>query len=137
LALQVGLIEDSFKTLAPQGDAFVAAFYQRLFTAHPEVTPLFAGSNMPAQRKKLLGALALAVENLRRPDVLFPGLREMGRRHAGYGVKAEHYTAVGGALLETFGAFLGPGWRPALAEAWAEAYGAISAAMLEGAARPS
>ena len=104
---------------------------------HPEVTPLFAGSNLPAQRKRLLGALALAVENLRRPDVLFPVLREMGKRHAGYRVKAEHYAAVGGALVETFNAFPGPGWTPALGEAWAESYGAISSAMLEGALRPS
>jgi hemoglobin-like flavoprotein len=132
---QVGLLEESFKTLAPEGEAFVAAFYQRLLAGHPEVAPLFARVDMPAQRKKLPGALALAVETLRRPEVLFPALREMG--YAGYGVKAEHYAAVGGALLETFAAFLGPRWTPALAQAWAEAYGAISAAMREGAARPA
>jgi methyl-accepting chemotaxis protein len=82
-------------------------FYARLFATHPEVRPLFGAVDMAAQQKKLLGALALAVENLRRPEVLFPVLKDLGRRHAGYGAKPEHYRAVGAALLDTFAVCLG------------------------------
>ena len=57
----------------------------------------------------------------------------MGKRHAGYGVKREHYGAVGSALLATFAEQLGPGWTPEIETAWVEAYGAISSLMMEGA----
>lgn len=133
MALQVELLEQSFKAVAPRGQAFVASFYETLFAAHPEVTPLFGHVDMTAQRTKLLGALVLAVENLRRPEVLFPALRELGKRHVGYGVAAAHYPAVGGALLETFETFLGAEWTPEVKAAWTDAYGAIVSVMLEGA----
>lgn len=136
MALNVDMLEQSFKAVAPRGDAFVAAFYARLFRAHPEVKPLFAHVNMAGQEKKLLGALVLAVENLRHPDALYPALREMGRRHAGYGTKPEHYEAVGGALLETFSDFLGPEWTPEMKDAWVDAYAAIASLMLEGSGSP-
>jgi hypothetical protein len=90
MGLQVDVLEQSFKTVAPKGDEFVATFYARLFETLPEVKPLFGATDMAAQRKKLLSALVLAVENLRRPRVLFPALKDLGRRHAGYGAKPEH-----------------------------------------------
>lgn len=90
MSLQVDVLERSFKAVAPKGDEFVAAFYARLFANHPELKPLFGATDMAAQQKKLLGALVPAVENLRCPDVLGPVLKDLGRRHAGYGAKAEH-----------------------------------------------
>ena len=130
MSLQVDVLERSFKAVAPRGEEFVATFYTRLFSDHPEVKPLFGGADMAVQQKKLLAALVLAVENLRRPDVLGPVLKDLGRRHAGYGAKAEHYGAVGAALLETFSAYLGEAWTPEVKQAWVEAYGAISGLML-------
>jgi len=77
------------------------------------------------------------LENLQRPEILFPALKELGRRHAGYGTKPEHYSAVGAALLDTFAIYLGGAWTPEVKQAWVEAYGAISSLMLEGASRPA
>jgi nitric oxide dioxygenase len=133
MGLQVEVLERSFKAVAPKGEEFVDAFYGRLFATHPEVKPLFAATDMAVQQNKLLGALVLAVENLRRPQALFPALKDLGRRHAGYGAKPEHYGAVGAALLDTFAIYLGEAWTPEVKEAWVEAYGAISSLMLEGA----
>jgi nitric oxide dioxygenase len=133
MSLQVEVLERSFTAVAPKGDEFVAAFYARLFSEHPEVKPLFGDTDMAVQQKKLLAALVLAVENLRRPDVLGPVLKDLGRRHAGYGAKPEHYGVVGAALLETFAVYLGAEWTPDVKQAWVEAYGAISSLMLEGA----
>jgi nitric oxide dioxygenase len=132
MALQIELLETSFQEIAPQGEAFVATFYDKLFAEFPQTRGFFASIDMKEQQKKLLGALALVVQNLRKPDVLAGALKGLGQRHAGFGVRPEHYPIVGAVLLETFAAFLGQRWTPELRDAWAEAYQAICAIMLEG-----
>jgi len=70
MSLNVELLEQSFERIKPCADEFVASFYERLFAAHPEVKPLFATTEMEKQRKMLLNALVLVVQNLRNPEVL-------------------------------------------------------------------
>lgn len=133
LGLQIELLESSFQAIAPCGEAFVTAFYERLFTRFPQTRAFFASTDMKEQRKHLLGALALVVQNLRKPEVLTSALKGLGRRHIAYGVRPEHYPLVGAVLLETFADFLGERWTPAYRDAWVQAYEAVSAIMLEGA----
>ncbi len=133
MALQIELLETSFQTIAPRGEAFVTAFYERLFTRFPETRAFFASTDMLEQRKKLLGALALVIGNLRKPEMLTGALHGLGRRHVAYGVQAEHYPIVGTILLETFADVLGDDWTPVCHHAWAQAYEAVCALMLEGA----
>lgn len=133
MTLPIELLESSFQTLAPRGEEFVAAFYERLFTQFPQTRIIFASTDMKEQRKKLLGALALVVQNLRKPEVLASALRGLGQRHAAYGVLPEHYTIVGTVLMNTFAEILGEHWTPTSSDAWAQAYEAICALMLEGA----
>ena len=87
---------------------------------------------MQEQKKKLLGALALVIQNLRKPDVLAAALKGLGQRHEAYGVRPEHYPIVGAVLLKTFAVFLGERWTPELRDAWAEAYQAVCTLMLAG-----
>jgi len=133
MSLQIELLESSFQAIAPCGEAFVAAFYERLFTRFPQTRAFFASTDMKEQRKKLLGALALVIQNLRKPEVLTNALQGLGRRHVSYGVRPEHYPIVGAVLLETFADVLGERWTPAYHDAWAQAYEAVCAIMLEGA----
>ena len=137
MALQIELLESSFQTLAPQGEEFVAAFYERLFTQFPQTRAFFTSTDMKEQKKKLLGALALVIQNLRKPEVLTSALKGLGQRHVAYGVRPEHYPIVGAVLLETFADVLGDRWTPAYHDAWADAYEAICAIMLEGASVPT
>jgi hemoglobin-like flavoprotein len=67
MTLQIELLETSFQAIAPRGEAFVTAFYERLFTNYPQTRAFFASTNMKEQRKKLLGALILVIQNLRKP----------------------------------------------------------------------
>jgi hemoglobin-like flavoprotein len=60
-------------------------------------------------------------------------LREMGRRHAGYGVEPEHYTTVGEALLWALEQALGDDFTSETKEAWAKAYDLIASTMIEAA----
>src|SRR5712692_10795121 len=112
MTLQIELLETSFQAIAPHGEAFVTAFYERLFTPFPQTRAFFASTDLKEQRKKLLGALALVVQNLRKPEVLTSALKGLGQRHVNYGVRPEHYPLVGTILLETFADLLGDDWTP-------------------------
>lgn len=133
MALQIELLETSFQRIAPQGEAFVTVFYERLFTNYPQTRAFFASTDMKEQRKKLLGALALVIGNLRKPEVLASALKGLGQRHVAYGVRPEHYPIVGAVLLDTFADVLGDDWTPECRDAWAQAYQAVCTLMLDGA----
>ncbi|MFE1746306.1 globin family protein [Coleofasciculus sp. H7-2] len=133
MSLNVELLEQSFEKVKPHADEFVASFYENLFAAHPEVKPLFAKTNMAEQRKHLLAALGLVVQNLRKPEVLGEALKTLGAKHVGYGTIPQHYPAVGGALLTTFEQYLQQDWTPEVKQAWTDAFGVITQQMLKGA----
>lgn len=132
-AEQIGLIRGSFNAIAPNAEKVVASFYGRLFSERPDLRPLFKGS-MQEQGRKLAAALATVVGSLDRLDAITPVLREMGRRHAGYGVKDADYADVGGSLLWTLETGLGAAFTADLREAWTKAYGLLADTMKAGAA---
>ena len=133
MTTQGELLETSFQAVVLHGEAFVTAFYERLFTRFPETRALFAATDMFEQRKKLQRSLSLIVEHLRDPDKLADMLRDLGHRHVGHGTLPKHYPMVGAVLLETFADFLGEQWTPAHYDAWIRGYKAVSGLMLEGA----
>jgi hemoglobin-like flavoprotein len=138
MTTQGELLETSFQAVVLHGEAFVTAFYERLFSRFPETRALFAATDMLEQRKKLQRSLSLIIEHLQEPDVLAPMLRDLGQRHVGYGVQQEHYRMVGAVLLETFADFLGKHWTQAHHDAWVSGYEVVSNLMLQGAKeRPS
>ncbi|MDY7015159.1 MAG: globin domain-containing protein, partial [Cyanobacteriota bacterium] len=131
--LPIELLEESFEKIKPRAEEFAARFYQNLFAAHPEVEPLFAGTEMAKQEKKLLQSLILVVENLRNPNVLGKVLQDLGARHVGYGTNSQHYEPVGETLLATFEEYLQADWTEDVRQGWVAAYQAISTQMLLGA----
>ncbi|MCU0647613.1 MAG: globin domain-containing protein [Gemmatimonadaceae bacterium] len=132
--LQRQLIRESWARITPRAAPVAAAFYDRLFQLSPEVQPLFAHADMTQQQAKLVQALALVVAHIDRFDAISGAVAELGRRHAGYGVRTEHYDLVGRALLETLAEGLGDDFTPALRDAWAAAFGAVAQTMQDGAA---
>lgn len=137
MSLNVPVLEESFELIKPRANEFVTDFYANLFADYPQTRAMFAGTNMEEQKKKLLGALVLVVDNLRNPDILANAVQRLGGRHAMYGVATEHYDMVGGSLLKTFEAHLGPQWTPDVKQAWVDAYGAIAGIMQQGATSPA
>ncbi|MEP6488438.1 pentapeptide repeat-containing protein [Microcoleus vaginatus GB2-A3] len=133
MSLNVELLEKSFDKIKPRADEFAASFYEKLFTTHPELKPLFAKTDMEKQQKKLISALVLVVENLRSPDALGPVLNALGGRHIGYGVIPKYYRPVGEALLSAFEQSLQQDWTTEVKLAWTDAYRAITGLMLKGA----
>jgi hemoglobin-like flavoprotein len=127
------LLESSFQAVVLHGEAFVTAFYERLFTRFPETRAFFAATDMQVQRKKLQQSLSLIVEHMREPEALAPMLKELGQKHVAHGILPEHYPLVGAVLLETFADFLGPHWTQAHHDAWVTGFEAVSSLMLQGA----
>ncbi|MDA0564714.1 globin domain-containing protein [Streptomonospora sp. S1-112] len=130
--MDVTRLKDSWKKVAAYGDEVPLFFYSSLFITHPETRSLFPVS-MAGQRDRLVGALGRIVSDVDRVDELVPFLQGLGRDHRKFAVVAEHYPAVGQALLHTLAHFLGPEWKPELAEDWSEAYGLVAKVMTEAA----
>jgi len=126
------LLESSFQAVVLHGEAFVTAFYERLFTRFPQTRAFFAATDMFEQRKKLQQSLALIVQHMQHPEVLGTMLQELGQRHVTYGIRPEHYPLVGAVLLETFSDFLGKHWTQAHHDAWVKGYEAVSSLMVQG-----
>lgn len=133
---EITLVQTSFRQVAPGAIEAAALFYARLFELDPALRGLFHGE-MREQEQKLMAMLALAVGGLRNPEVLFGSVRALGERHAGYGVRNEHYDTVGRALLWTLEKRLGGDFTPEVHTAWAKVYAMIAAAMQEGMRRGS
>ncbi|WP_374544559.1 globin family protein [Rhodoblastus sp.] len=125
---EVKLIQDSFAKVGPISDQAAELFYGRLFEIAPQVRPLFKG-DMRDQGRKLMATLAIAVGSLEKFDQLQPALEALARRHAGYGVRDEHYAPVGEALIWTLQQGLGESFNDATRDAWLAAYGAIADTM--------
>lgn len=130
---QVALVQGSFRKVAPISDAAADIFYDRLFAIAPELRPLFP-EDMRPQKKKLMQMLATAVTNLHQIDAIVGPVRDLGQRHAGYGVEPAHYDKVGEALIFTLEKGLGDDFTPDVKDAWAETYGVLSATMKDAAA---
>ncbi len=132
----IQLVKESFDLVEPIAPAAAALFYKNLFALDPSLESLFM-SNMVAQGEKLTQMMGVAVDKLDEPDVLMPVLRSLGRRHADYGVREEHYDTVGCALLATLEQGIGVAYTPEVHEAWVDVYGVLSGTMKEAARLPS
>jgi hemoglobin-like flavoprotein len=133
---QAHIVMDSWNRVEPIADAAADLFYGRLFELDPGLCPLFP-HDLSEQKKKLMQTLGFAVGSLSRLDTLLPAVRQLGKRHAGYGVRDEHYDTVGAALLWTLEQGLGPAWNPETRDAWAAVYGVLASTMKEAAAEVS
>jgi methyl-accepting chemotaxis protein len=130
---QVHLIRKSFAELSRHEHIAALVFYRRLFEIDPNLQRLFKG-DIEEQSKKLLEMLGVLIAMLERPLGLELELKAMGLRHAGYGVKDEHYAMVGSALLGMLAETLDRGFTPEVREAWTALYGAVETVMKMGAA---
>lgn len=129
------LVQNSFRQVAPAAEEVAALFYGRLFEIAPEVRPLFKG-DLTEQGRKLMQVLGYAVGSLDRLDTLVPAVEDLGRRHGKYGVRDEHYDAVGFALLWTLEKGLGEGFTAEVKAAWVAVYTVLAGVMKSAAAQP-
>jgi hemoglobin-like flavoprotein len=129
---QKDLVQQTFALVAPIADAAAAIFYARLFELDPSLRPMFK-IDIEEQGRKLMQVLAVAVRGLDDLPTLVPVVQALGARHAGYGVKDEHYGTVASALLYTLDKGLGDKFTSEVKDAWVEVYTILANTMKDAA----
>lgn len=130
---EITLVQGTWQKVVPIKDTAAELFYGKLFELDPTLRPLFSG-DMKEQGRKLMTMISVAVNGLTRLDTLVPAVQDLGRRHAGYGVKDEHYATVATALVWTLEQGLGAAFTPEVKAAWVKTYGVLAGTMKAAAA---
>ena len=128
---QIDLIRTSWTKVEPIADTAATLFYGRLFELDASTRALFSHTDLVKQGKILMQTLTVVVKSLAKLEQLVPAVQALGRRHAGYGVRAKDFDTVGAALLWTLETGLGPDFDADAREAWATAYGVLASVMID------
>jgi len=130
---QIELVKSSWCLVSTIDPVVVGdLFYNRLFEIAPQVKHMFR-SPMPEQSKKLIAMIGYVIAKLDRLEDIIGEVDKLAQRHAGYGVKPEHYTVVGTALIWTLEKGLGENWNEEVKTAWIKCYTILSDAMISSA----
>jgi hemoglobin-like flavoprotein len=129
---QIQLVQTSFAKVAPIATVAADLFYARLFEIDPSLKSLFKG-DLKRQGQMLMSMIATSVRGLSNPDGLIPVLRNLGQRHAAYGVTDAHYATVATALIWTLEQGMGADFTPEVRGAWVAAYELMADTMMQAA----
>jgi hemoglobin-like flavoprotein len=127
---QADIVQLTWRAVLPVGDTFAELFYGRLFALDPEVRRLFK-DDMTEQGRNLTAMLSVATASLAKPERISVALRQLGRRHAAYGVRPEHFVLVEDALLFALEHVLIDVFTAEVKAAWQAAYARLTSLMLE------
>ncbi|MEA2490475.1 MAG: adenylate cyclase [Acidobacteriota bacterium] len=127
------LVQSSWETIVGRREEAARIFYSRLFEIAPAVRPMFAGVDISTQGSMLMNMITAAVRGLDRLEELKPTLEDLGRRHAAYGVRVEHYAPVEECLLHTVEVMMGEGFNLDVKLAWTQIYNFIAGTMIDAA----
>jgi len=131
-ATDITLVRRTFDLIVPISEVAADMFYERLFYMAPSLRRMFP-ADMREQKRKLMVMIATAVQSLGDLESLIPQIMTLGARHAGYGVKDQHYKAVGEALIWTLERGLANEFTPEVERAWVRVYLLLAATMQAGA----
>lgn len=104
-------------------------FYSKLFFDMPPLENLFR-TPKEIQSKKLVDMLSVIIGRLDNLEELTEEIKQLAIRHVQYGVKDQHYKAVGTALLWTLQQGLGRDWNEEVREAWTACFQIVSDTMI-------
>jgi hemoglobin-like flavoprotein len=128
----IALVQESFQKVATIADQAAEIFYKNLFALDPQLKSLFR-ADMPAQGRKLMQMIGIAVNGLKTPETIIPAVQQLGKRHVDYGVRAKDYETVGQALMLTLEQGLGADFTPPVKEAWSATFELLSGVMKKAA----
>ncbi|HVU57153.1 MAG TPA: globin domain-containing protein [Puia sp.] len=128
---QIELVRSSWAQVTAIDEVtFGIGFYNRLFDIAPELESMFTRPILE-QSRKLMTIMDHVIEKIDALDDIVENIVKLAHRHDTYGVKPEHYTRVGEALLWTLERELADEWDDELKFAWTMCYVTISTAMLQ------
>lgn len=126
---QARVVQATWRAVLPVGDTFAELFYGRLFSVDPELRKLFK-DDLVEQGRNLTAMLSVAAANLAKPERITLALRQLGKRHAAYGVEPKDFRTVEDALLFALEHALIDVFTPEVKAAWQAAYALLSSTML-------
>ncbi|SFI34195.1 globin domain-containing protein [Jannaschia pohangensis] len=97
---QARLLSRSLRRISENGAPLARSFYAELFSAHPEVRPMFH-SDLSTQYAKFEDMLVVLVADVLNPGVILRPLQDLAKRHVEYGVTREMYPIVGDIMMRT------------------------------------
>ncbi|MFN0133379.1 MAG: globin domain-containing protein [Phycisphaerales bacterium] len=131
----IGRLKATYDRVRSNELRLAEVFYAKLFAAAPPLRQLFRG-DPNAQAQKLTAALDAVVRNLEHPAENAAMLAALGRRHADYGAKPEHYGLVIDLLVESMREILGSTANLGALEEWRLALQLISKQMIAATEQP-
>jgi hemoglobin-like flavoprotein len=135
IPVDAGVVErlrTSYKAVRLRELDFARIFYAKLFEAAPGVRSMFP-ADLELQSRKLTMALDTIVANLENPETNSHLLAEMGRRHAGYGARPEHYHLVIETMIAAMREVLGANADERVLDEWRMALRLIGKQMIDAA----
>jgi hemoglobin-like flavoprotein len=129
---RIELVQRTWRSVLPVRDTATELFYGKLFSLDPGIQKLFS-NDMRDQGRNLAAMISIAVSSLDHPERVLFAVRQLGRRHAAYGVKPQHYECVAIALLWMLEQTLGEAFTPEAKEAWFEVYSVLAKTMQDAA----
>lgn len=136
MSLNPRIVKESFALIEPQREKAAAYFYGRLFAENPRLRALFPPA-MDMQRDRLFQALTKIAWSVDSPETLATYIDQLGRDHRKFGVRREHYQAVGQALIATLRRFCGDSWNAEMQAAWVATYNDAAQRMMQAAEESS
>ncbi|MEM1230553.1 MAG: pentapeptide repeat-containing protein [Pseudomonadota bacterium] len=130
---QIGILRSTLGQIEAAQSNVIDQFYEHLFEERPELRTMFS-SSQSRQSRKLLQSLKIIIDSMSKPDRSIELLEQLGIRHAGYGVKAQHYELAGRVLLRTLASYFGDQFTPKVAESWRAAFALIATVMVHASA---
>jgi hemoglobin-like flavoprotein len=127
---QINLVEGSWDFIIMNTSEAGNIFYSKLFELDPTLKVLFK-EDIDSQSRKLVSLITFVVHKLSNLNEVIDDVIALGKRHAGYKVKPEHFNTVAAALLWTLELALKDQWNDKMKAAWVEVYTVLSGAMMK------
>jgi len=96
----VATLRSSYAQIRSHERKLAEVFYAKLFAAAPHLRTMFH-DDLTSQAAKLIAALDTVVQNFEHPAGNTAFLTALGRRHASYGARPEHYDLVVDLLVDS------------------------------------
>jgi hemoglobin-like flavoprotein len=133
---QIELVQRTWRVVLPVGDTAAELFYGKLFSLDPGLRRLFK-NDMVEQGRNLTAMISVAVGMLQKPERILLAVRQLGQRHAAYGVEPRHYQLVAVSVIWMLEKVLGEEFTPDVERAWMAAYDFLAETMQEAACASS
>jgi len=113
------LIESSLERVAERTGDLTPLVYERLFSRHPEMKPLFWRDTSNAVKGEMLAKVFEIILDFIGDNLFAANMIQCEViTHAGYDVPPEIFRIFFGTVAEVIAEQLGDEWTPALAAAW-------------------